>query len=248
MTVSSGWRRRPRGSRPGTGVRNVINTPRSPLLANVSPRSVTARRAGPTVFRKAYGPVTSAPRMFAMPVRTCHGPNRASSARSPISTQALLGVIPKSRATRRYAGVKSKREPLDADAHRSDSTPARQGPDGVCWLHVATRDRPCPGPQRPKEKNVSPQAGRRGRALRPSSCLGEPRTPQSRNWRNSGPRVIYPNSEAISSRRRVIVPSSRTSCLRRCSFAMNACTKALASKSLPASLRSRVDPWVLLGA
>ena len=57
VTVSSGWRSTPRRSSPGTGVRKPMRTPRSPLVANVSPRSVIARRAGPPVLKKRYGPV-----------------------------------------------------------------------------------------------------------------------------------------------------------------------------------------------
>src|SRR5436190_908527 len=98
----------PNGSRPRTGVRNEISTPRSPLVANVRPRSVIARRAGPAVFQIAYGPVTATSAMFVSGVDTRHGPNRASSAPDPTSTQALSGVMPNARANTRYAGGNAK--------------------------------------------------------------------------------------------------------------------------------------------
>ncbi len=83
------------------GPRNEISTPRSPLVANVRPRSVIARRAGPAVFQNAYGPVTATSVTFARGVETRHGPKRASSARAPTSTQAVAGLMPNACAGKR---------------------------------------------------------------------------------------------------------------------------------------------------
>src|SRR5205807_3837429 len=95
-------------SRPRTGVRNEMSTPRSPLLANVRPRSVMARRAGPAVFQNAYGPVRLTSLTFPSRVDTRHGPKRASSDESPTSTQADAGVMPNTSPVKRYALVKAK--------------------------------------------------------------------------------------------------------------------------------------------
>ena len=62
--MSSGWRMQPRRSMPVIGEWNERQTPRSPFDANVRPRSVIARRAGPAVLTKEYGPVTSTPATF----------------------------------------------------------------------------------------------------------------------------------------------------------------------------------------
>jgi hypothetical protein len=101
VTVSSGWWITPSGSRPRTGVRNEISTPRSPFVANVRPRSVIAKRAGPAVFQSAYGPVTATSVTFESGVETRHGPNRTSRPASPTSTQEFEGVTPNGRASRR---------------------------------------------------------------------------------------------------------------------------------------------------
>jgi hypothetical protein len=118
VTVSSGWRRTPKGSRPRTGVRNEISTPRSPLVANVRPRSVTARRAGPAVFQNAYGPVTATSLMLASGVETRHGPKRATSVRWPTSTHAVAGPTPNARANKRYAGANAKPKRLRCSRQR----------------------------------------------------------------------------------------------------------------------------------
>src|SRR5205807_2985783 len=102
----------PSGSRPGTGARKDISTPRSPLVANVRPRSVIARRAGPAVFQNAYGPVTATLLTFASGVDTRHGPKRAASVRSLTSTHAVAGPTPNTRASKRYAGANAKRKRL----------------------------------------------------------------------------------------------------------------------------------------
>src|SRR4051795_9529682 len=85
-----------------------MRTPRCPFVANVIPRSVIARRAGPAVLMRAYGPVTSAPMTLFRGVVTRQGPKRALSSPPPISTQADCGVTPNGRLRRRYVGSKAK--------------------------------------------------------------------------------------------------------------------------------------------
>jgi hypothetical protein len=69
---------------------------------------VIASRAGPAVFKKAYGPVTATSVMFASGVETRHGSKWASSSPSPTSTKAVVGLTPNARAGRRYVRAKQK--------------------------------------------------------------------------------------------------------------------------------------------
>jgi hypothetical protein len=58
---------------PATGEQKEMQIPRSRFDANVTPRSVIAKRAGPSVLRREYGPVTSTPAMLLTGVRMRHG-------------------------------------------------------------------------------------------------------------------------------------------------------------------------------
>ena len=78
-----------------------MRTPRTPLVAKVSPRSVAARRAGPAVFHSAYGPVTAASETFSRGVDRRQGPNRTSSSFSPTSSHAFSDSMPKGRESAR---------------------------------------------------------------------------------------------------------------------------------------------------
>src|SRR5206468_8376906 len=82
-------------------------SPRRRLVAKVTPRSARERWAGPTVFRKLYGPWTCVPVTLARGVVTTHSPNRAVSSPPATSTRAVDGVMPKHRAAARYTGSKA---------------------------------------------------------------------------------------------------------------------------------------------
>src|SRR4051812_14146261 len=121
-----------------------MQTPLSGLEAKVRPRSASERCAGPSTFHDRYGPVSSTDFTLVSGVLTTHGPNRASSVPSVMSTWAELGLAPKGRLAlaKRGCQANGKRRLESVDIGTVSMTaPSGTAPTAVLghrgnWRHV----------------------------------------------------------------------------------------------------------------
>jgi hypothetical protein len=79
VTVQFGWVITPKGSSARTGSTNEMHTPRSSVVANVTPLSAIDKWAGPATFHQVYGPVTATSAMLETGVVNDQGPNNTVS-------------------------------------------------------------------------------------------------------------------------------------------------------------------------